>query len=324
MTAEMRLGNCREVLADLKGKVDLIFTSPQFNVGNQKQDRKDGFRNDRYGLHDPKSFGGVRDYADDLPEDEYQDQQAASLIFMSELMRPNGVTVYDHMARKRGGVLYLPTDWIRRPEVRAKIELREYPVIWVQNGTHKNGRDTLYHRTHDLYVLQKPGAKYPLDSTLAYRAEAPFEPSNVWHLPRENKKRTGNIHNTPFTEKLAEWVINAWSRPGDLVCDPYSGSGTTGAVAVRLGRRFVGAEIVERYHAFATARIERALANTEPLNDRDYGHELPWDDETIGEILPDLGDIRGIDWRQPMTKWPKQTVVSFVGAACRLIHERTS
>jgi DNA modification methylase len=47
----------------------------------------------------------------------------------------------------------------------------------------------------------------------------------------------------PFPESLAEFFVRSFCRPGGLVCDPFSGSGTTGAVAVRHGRRFVGCDL---------------------------------------------------------------------------------
>lgn len=49
----------------------------------------------------------------------------------------------------------------------------------------------------------------------------------------------------PFPEGLVEPFINVLTRPGELVCDPFLGTGTTAAVAARLGRRFVGFDFRE-------------------------------------------------------------------------------
>ena len=46
----------------------------------------------------------------------------------------------------------------------------------------------------------------------------------------------------PYPEKLVEPFVKALTNPGEAVCDPFCGSGSTGAVAVRLGRRFVGCD----------------------------------------------------------------------------------
>ena len=69
------------------------------------------------------------------------------------------------------------------------------------------------------------------------------------------------MHPTQKPEALLARVILSASRPGDVVLDPFFGAGTTGAVATRLGRRFIGIERDAAYAAAAEARI----AQVEPL-----------------------------------------------------------
>jgi modification methylase len=69
------------------------------------------------------------------------------------------------------------------------------------------------------------------------------------------------LHPTQKPEALLARVILSSSRPGDVVLDPFCGSGTTGAVAKRLGRRFIG---IERDAGYAEA-AERRIAAVEPL-----------------------------------------------------------
>jgi len=69
------------------------------------------------------------------------------------------------------------------------------------------------------------------------------------------------LHPTQKPEALLARVLLSSSRPGDTVLDPFNGTGTTGAVAKRLGRRFIGIERDPAYAAAAEARI----ASTEPL-----------------------------------------------------------
>ena len=66
-------------------------------------------------------------------------------------------------------------------------------------------------------------------------------------------ERTG--HPAQYPEKLVERIVLAASDKGDTVLDPFMGSGTTGAVAKRLGRRYIGYEIVPEYVEMANARI---------------------------------------------------------------------
>lgn len=66
-------------------------------------------------------------------------------------------------------------------------------------------------------------------------------------------------HPAIFPEKLAQDQILSWSGPGDLVFDPFCGSGTTGKVAILNGRRFIGVDISEEYCELARRRIQNAV-----------------------------------------------------------------
>lgn len=63
-------------------------------------------------------------------------------------------------------------------------------------------------------------------------------------------------HPATFPEKLAEDHILSWSNPGDLVLDPFGGSGTTAKMALKNGRRFIHIDISEEYNEIARKRIE--------------------------------------------------------------------
>lgn len=67
-----------------------------------------------------------------------------------------------------------------------------------------------------------------------------------------------NGHPCPKPVRQVEWLVDRVSFPGELVLDPFCGSGTTGVACVKLGRRFIGVEIEEKYHSIACRRIEAA------------------------------------------------------------------
>jgi site-specific DNA-methyltransferase (adenine-specific) len=67
-------------------------------------------------------------------------------------------------------------------------------------------------------------------------------------------QKTG--HPAVFPDKLAEDQIISWSNEGDLVFDPFMGSGTTGKMAIRNKRNFIGVELVEDYYNIAEKRIK--------------------------------------------------------------------
>ena len=74
--------------------------------------------------------------------------------------------------------------------------------------------------------------------------------NNYWYCPPEK-----GDHPAVFPEKLAHDHIVSWSNEGDVVFDPFMGSGTTGKMALQLGRKFVGVEKVEEYFNIASDRI---------------------------------------------------------------------
>lgn len=60
-----------------------------------------------------------------------------------------------------------------------------------------------------------------------------------------------------FAERFALDAVQVWSNPGDLVCDPFAGSATVGRACIDLGRSFVGAERVPKYHAIGVERLRQ-------------------------------------------------------------------
>lgn len=79
-------------------------------------------------------------------------------------------------------------------------------------------------------------------------------------------RKTGDIaHPAMFPYELATDHIATWSNPGDLVLDPFSGSGTTAKAAKELGRRFLGLEINPEYCAIAERRIAQQVLELEAV-----------------------------------------------------------
>ena len=242
MNIDIRLGSYADVLSDVQA--NLIFTSPPYNIGS-KAPRQDGQR--KFGKFDPKSYGAITDYPDNLPEAEYQDQQVSFLVWCVKHLCSGGTLVYNHKPRRRNMRLIHPMEWaVRVPELALMEE-----VIWDRGSTHNHSNRMMWPTTERLYVFRRaddPAESYALvnGASLDYR-------SDVWRI----NPPQSNGHNAPFPEELARAVINAWSEPGDLVCDPYSGSGTVAVAARDLGRNFIGAELMEKYWKLSNERLGR-------------------------------------------------------------------
>ena len=97
-------------------------------------------------------------------------------------------------------------------------------------------------------------------------AEAFLPEHDTWYYPRVNgtfKERKG-WHGCQMPEQILGRIIRACSHSGDVVFDPFTGSGTTLAVAKKLDRKFVGFELSEQYAERARERIDRVQAG-DPL-----------------------------------------------------------
>jgi site-specific DNA-methyltransferase (adenine-specific) len=79
-------------------------------------------------------------------------------------------------------------------------------------------------------------------------------PPNVLHFATECANRN---HSATFPKALPEWFIRLFTQPGDLVLDPFSGSGTTSLVAAEMGRHYIGIEIQSEYVKIAKAALDR-------------------------------------------------------------------
>ena len=109
--------------------------------------------------------------------------------------------------------------------------------------------------------------------TYTYYEDTPIYPSDVWndieHLQQKDSERTGYATQKP--EALLERILLASSRPGDLVVDLFSGSGTTAAVASRLGRRYAVVDVSP--FALSTLR-KRQLASADHMPLFAQTHEM--------------------------------------------------
>lgn len=240
---DLKQGSFTKMLSAYQGNVDLIFTSPPYNIGS-KAPRQDGRR--KLGGYDPKSYGGITGYADNLPEDCYQDQQVVFLHWCLTMLKDDGVLVYNHKPRRKNMGMIHPMQWLLRvPQLQLMEE-----IIWDRGSTHNHANRLFWPQTERLYVFRKADGAYRFRNT----ADMEFR-SDVWAIPLSSRKATEENHACPFADTLATAVINAFTAPGDLVCDPYSGSGTTMCAAQAMGRSFVGTEISKDYHAQSLKRL---------------------------------------------------------------------
>ena len=133
--------------------------------------------------------------------------------------------------------------------------------VWVKDPAWANNRwHSVSYRAVDefeyVYVFWKPGI-----TTIDRKRLAPSEwrdwgSRGVWKFP---SVRANNDHEAKFPIELPSRLIRLLSAPGDLILDPFIGSGTTAIAARRLGRDFIGIELLPQYAALAEANLKREV-----------------------------------------------------------------
>lgn len=144
-------------------------------------------------------------------------------------------------------------------------------IVWVKTNPMPNFRGVRFTNAHETLLWAKRSKdqkRYTFNHHTMKRYNAGKQMRSDWELPlctgQERLTVAGEkAHTTQKPEALLERCIVSSTRVGDTVVDPFFGTGTTGAVAKRLGRQFIGIEQEERYLAVARQRIARV--QTEPL-----------------------------------------------------------
>lgn len=140
-------------------------------------------------------------------------------------------------------------------------------VVWDKGPI---GMGWHYRRSYEFVLVgQKPGKARWFDES--HRIENVIRPGDQGIrkiIPRADQ------HPTQKPVELAEHFIRLHTQPGDIVLDPFTGSGTTGVAALRLGRRFVGVELDPHWFNVARDRIDRFVESPgEPLYARENAIE---------------------------------------------------
>lgn len=139
-------------------------------------------------------------------------------------------------------------------------------ILWIKTNPMPNFKGTRFNNAHEtlIWASKHKDSRY----TFHYKTMKAFNDDlqlrSDWYIPicngRERLKDNGGnkIHSTQKPEALLYRIIISTSNPNDIVLDPFIGSGTTGAIAKKLGRNFIGIEKEENYIKVANERIANA------------------------------------------------------------------
>ena len=126
-------------------------------------------------------------------------------------------------------------------------------IIWFKPNATPLIQKNRFVPSTELIWLAGKSKQYYFNYDLAVKLNNGKQMRNLWEIPAERHK---TIHPTEKPEKLLERIILIGSNEQDIILDPFMGSGTTGVVAKRLNRNFIGIEIDETYYCIAQKRIE--------------------------------------------------------------------
>lgn len=233
------------------GSVPLFLFSPPYNLGTTSGGGMPGaVRQGHYaadsGMRGRGGMGkwsggaladGYADFSDAMPHAEYVAWQRAILTECWRALAPAGAIFYNHKPRILDGVLVEPRDYV------PPCCIVRQRVIWARAGG-INFSPSFYLPTYEeVLILARPA--WRLKSKGASGA------GDVWYIPQE----AGTWHPAPYPLALAERVLET-TMPA-LVCDPFSGSGTTARAAKRLGVEFIGCDRNPAYVERANAEVAR-------------------------------------------------------------------
>ena len=233
--------DCIEGLKELEdNSVNCIVTSPPYNKKGLLGKTKLG--NQIWG----KFNIDYNTYGDDMPEEEYQSWMVALLNECHRVIIPDGSIFFNHKPRRYKNRSYLPTDFIQH----SNAELYQL-IIWDRRNSPNIRNDVLVPCTEHIYWLCKDKPKVFRDSI------QPEYKTEVWNITPERQKK----HPAPFPEQLVRNCIQLTTEEGDLVLDPFMGSGTTALVSQNLNRKWMGFEIDEKYATITNERIKEGLTS---------------------------------------------------------------
>ncbi len=245
---EILAGDCIEVMNRLpEASVDLIFADPPYNL----QLRGD--------LHRPDNskVDAVDDAWDQFGSfDHYDSFTRDWLAAARRILKPNGaiwVIGSYHNVFRLGAELQNQGFWILND------------VVWRKSNPMPNFRGKRLTNAHEtlIWASKSEGAKYTFNYEALKALNEGVQMRSDWVLPictgneRLKDDAGDKAHPTQKPESLLHRIILGTTNAGDVVLDPFFGTGTTGAVAKMLGRDFIGIEREEAYRAAAKKRIDK-------------------------------------------------------------------
>ena len=282
------LGNCLEKMKKLPPKsVDLIFADPPYNLQLEKDLKRP----------DHTSVNGVRENWDKFKNfEEYDDFTKKWINAAKRILKEDGsiwvIGTYHNIFRI-GKILQDLDFWILND------------IVWIKTNPMPNFRGTRFSNAHEtlIWCSKNKSSRYTFNYNLMKSLNEDLQMRSDWVFPICNgierlKYKGKKVHPTQKPEALITRIILSATKPGDIILDPFFGTGTTGAVSKKYNRKFIGIENNKKYIKFAKQRIKKivSIKDLDSLNFKEnkeqiripFGQLIEFNLIKPGEILYDL------------------------------------
>lgn len=241
----MHNGDCLVELQKMSANsVDAVITSPPYNMNLRISTKPDGTVRYHSRQIVKELSTKYRNYDDNLPMDDYLDFN---------------INVIDQLLRVSSGLIFYNVQFLTGNKVALFKLIGHYAekikeiIVWDKvNAQPAIGELILNSQFEVILVFDQHTAATRKFHTGQF---ARGTLSNHWSVRRGAKPNKD--HGAVFPEELVERIIENFTTTGDTILDPFMGTGTTGVVANRMGRGFVGIELDQDYYNFACSRIKK-------------------------------------------------------------------
>ena len=232
---ELIQGDCLEVMKDIPdNSVDLVVTSPPYN---NWRNRRTQAKKKEYWDRTNIDYGTYNDKMDD---NAYAEWQISVLNECCRVLKNTGTILYNHKDMIFNFEVTTPLQWILRSDCKYRQR-----ITWDRGGMQAFNPVRFYRVEEDIYVLGKRAKGFKWDKACARYL-------SIWKINPSSKEH----HPASFPEEIPKRGIESFTCDGDVILDPFMGSGTTGVACKNLNRDFIGIELDSEYFKIAEKRIK--------------------------------------------------------------------
>lgn len=239
---EIICGDCIELMKQMDSNtVDLIFTSPPYNTGGKG-----------------KNKGLYKFYDDNLTDDSYFNLLRDSMLEAMRICRGLSFFNLSYMTNNKKvlfSVFADLSDYIKELVVWDKMRVQ--PPI-----------GNILGKRYEFILVLSSNPKFEINNFRENKASKYTKEFGCWIsnlIQLSSQRKPVKFHQAVFPTQLPSIFIDIYTKPNNIILDPFCGSGTTCVAAKELGRNYIGIDISEEYCSIARSRLE--AATEKPTNE---------------------------------------------------------